>query len=295
MVIEPNATPSSPSSVTVKVEPIDEALSLLGGETKFVKRLRKSLQCPFADGTECGSSSSATAAATPSTPDTNQAMKSTPDDAQAFLPPSLSAGMQPDLAATLGLDSGDVYTWLYGQLVDRTTVGGSYDHNQVAFANALSAASSAGGPSGAPAMPLIQQQQQGAGLDVDGLAFWGLQNVFNFQGAPNAAPGSYTSQFLQSGPEAHNTISNPSAGAQYANGPSASGAPAADVNALSMTVDNPRSYDFELGEGMAVYGEPGAYSQLGSGDDTIENAWRSIMEDPRFAPIEPNSLFPFSS
>lgn len=289
VVTGPERSPLSRSLVTI--EPIEEALSLLGGETKYVKRMRKSLGCPNVVDTSMSPSATDTTSSCP--PDTtNQAIKNTADDVQE-LPPG--AGIQLDSIATLGLDLGDVYTWLYGQLYDRTTVGESYDHNQIAFANVLSGESSAAGLGG---VPIIRSsaQQQGGGLDADGLAFWGLQNEFNSQIAPTAAPGSYAPQFLQRGPEVSSVISNPSAGVLYTNDPSTtSGASSAEADLLSMAVDNPLSYDFELGEGMAVYGEPGAYSQLGSEDDLVENAWRSIMEDPQFASIEPNSLLPFSS
>lgn len=288
MVAEPERSSSSRSSVII--EPIEEALSLLGGETKYVKRMRKSLGC--LNVVDTSTSSSATDNTSSFPPDTtNQAIKNTVDDVQELLP---GAGIQLDSVTTLGLDLGDVYTWLYGQLYDRTTVGESYDHNQIAIAEVLSGESSAAGPGGVPIVS--SAQQQGGGLDAGGLAFWGLQNEFNSQIAPTAAPSSYAPQFLQRGPEVSSVISNPSAGVLYTNDPSTtSSASSAEADLLSMAVDNPLSYDFELGEGMAVYGEPGAYSQLGSGDDLVENAWRSIMEDPRFASIEPNSLLPFSS
>lgn len=210
-------TRSSPSTETGKVKLIDEALSILDGETNFVKTTSEPLE-----NSSRQAAISTTMSHTHPNFTTQFFMSSGGDLLRSF---EISQGLD----GSLGLGSSDASTWHYDQRAYQARSAGFYSHNQVMSAHLMSAASSMAEPRvvATPAHPSAPQiHHYDDNVSTDDPMPWDFQNDLYSQ--PITDPG----------------LAN--ACGQLAG-----------TSGTSIFIDNNMNYfDFEVG-GVALSGEPG--------------------------------------
>lgn len=248
----------SPSAETSRVKVIDEALSILDGETNFVKTSVP----PEISSSRAGPGTLATT----SHAHPNIAAQSSMSSAGDLL---RSSEISQDFDGPSGLGSSDVSTWLYNQMDGQacSAASESFNHIQVMSANFMSAASAIAESVPALVQPSAEQiQPYDANLSTDDPVLSDLQNDFYSQPISDL---SLTNAF----------------------------SPMAGPFGTSMFIenaDNANLFDFNVGGGASSE-EAGLSFQLSFGDPALEDAWRSIMEDSQFAPADSNPTLSFTS
>lgn len=242
------------SATGEKNEEIDEALSIIGGATRFVRKVRHLRGSP-----ELGTPSPATSAGKSSPLSKDSLLPTPPIHSPAFDGEMSSSSGNP--VSTFGAheitsESLNMNSETLSQFLQRQVAQEGHQHETCGSSFLSSSEPAAWVPSSDSS-----------------------QSPFVASGVPSANNSYTTLGFTPADPASTNSFLNAfDFNAEFPNFLAPADLPMAidDVN---------MNFDFDVGAGMSSFTDPTTKSQLELqfSDSTIAQAWHSILEDPRFA------------
>lgn len=245
----------SNSATGGKNEEIDEALSIIGGATRFVRKVRHLRGSP-----ELGTPSPATSAGK-SSPLSKDALLPTPSISSPALFDGEMSSSSGNPVSTFGAhelesESLNMNSETLSQFLQRQVAQEGHQHER-------------GGA------PFLSNSEPAAWVSSSDSS----QSPFVASGVPSANTSYTTPGFTPADPASTNSFLNAiDFNAEFPNFLAPTDLPMA-IDDLNM------NFDFDVGAGMSSFSDPATKSQLELqfSDSTIAQAWHSILEDPRFA------------